>query len=86
MLFWLEGRTLTKGPGEVVFVPRGKEHTFHVVGSQPARFVTMMTPGGFEGFFPAVARGGYRIPEDMPAVAAIAADYSLEFTGPPLKP
>lgn len=83
MLFWLEGRTL-KGPGEVVFVPRGKEHTFHVVGSQPARFVTMMTPEGFEGFFPAVARGGYRT-EDMPAAAAIAADYSLEFTGPTLK-
>lgn len=85
VLFWVDGETFTKGPGDVAFVPRGKEHTFHVVGTEPARLLTMVTPGGFEGFFPKMARGGYRIPDDMPVVAEIAGSYNLEFTGPPLK-
>lgn len=83
--FWLEGQTVTKGAGETMFVPRGKEHTYHVVGPNPARMLVMMTPGGFEAFFVAMAAGTYRIPEDMPKVVETAWTYNLEFTGPPLK-
>jgi Mannose-6-phosphate isomerase len=85
VVFWLEGKTFTKGPGDVVFVPRGKEHTFHVVGREAARLLTILTPGGFEGFFPAVAARNLRIPEDMAEVVQVGAGYNLEFTGPPLK-
>ncbi len=82
--FWLEGQTLLKRAGESVFVPRGKEHTFRVVGSQPSRHVIVLTPGGFEGFFSEMAQGGFRIPEDMEQISASAARHNLRFTGPPL--
>ena len=49
--FWLDGDTFLRGPGEIVFVPRGMEHTFCVAGNEPGRHLTILTPGGFEGFF-----------------------------------
>lgn len=82
--FWQEGRTSHHGPGEVVFIERGREHTFRIIGEMPARMVTVMTPGGFDGFFAEMADGQYRIPQDMAQIAAIGAKYNLEFTGPPL--
>ena len=73
-----------RGDGETAFIPRGTEHTFKVVSSQPCRHFVILTPAGFEGFFAEMAQAGYRIPEDMEAVNRIAADYHLSFTGPPL--
>lgn len=84
VLFWLEGESAIKGPGEVVFVARGREHTFQVVSDRPARMLTLLTPGGFEGFFGEMARNGYRIPEDMKEVTAVGERYGVRFTGPPL--
>ena len=82
--FWLEGQTFTKRAGESVFVPRGREHTFRVVGDQPSRHIIILTPGGFESFFAEMAQGGFRIPEDMEQIGASAARHSLRLTGPPL--
>ncbi len=82
--FWLEGESLVRGPGETVFVPRGKEHAFRVISDVPARHLVILTPGGFEGFFAEMAAGGFRIPEDMEAVAESGARHHLSFTGPPL--
>ncbi|MGR3714591.1 MAG: cupin domain-containing protein [Shimia sp.] len=82
--FWLEGDRFTRGPGQTVFVPRGKEHTFRIVSDVPARHLVILTPGGFENFFSEMANGKFRIPEDMPKIEAIAARYKLTFTGPPL--
>jgi quercetin dioxygenase-like cupin family protein len=82
--FWLEGATFNRGPGEAAFIPRGKEHTFRVIGDIPCRHLLILTPGGFEGFFADMARGGYRIPEDMPAIEESAGRHNLTFTGPPL--
>jgi len=82
--FWLEGETVSKGAGETVFVPRGKEHTYHVGGAVPSRHLTILTPGGFEAFFNAMARKQYRVPEDMEAIEACARRYHLTFTGPPM--
>ena len=82
--FWLEGQTYRRGPGETAFIPRGREHTFRVVGDQPSRHLLILTPGGFEGFFAEMARGAFRIPEDMEQVGASAARHNLRFTGPPL--
>ena len=81
--FWLEGQTLLKRAGESVFVPRGREHTFRVVGGQPSRHLIILTPGGFENFFAEMAEGGFRIPEDMEQIGASAARHGLRFTGPP---
>lgn len=82
--FWMDGQRRLEGPGSVVFVPRGTEHTFRVVGDLPARMLTIMTPGGFEGFFAEMAEHNCRIPEDMDRVAAIGTRFGLTFTGPPL--
>lgn len=82
--FWLNGTRFAKAPGQIVFVPKGTEHTFQVVGSRPARMLTILTPGGCEGFFAEMAAGAFRIPQDMTQIVTIAARYHLSFTGPTL--
>lgn len=82
--FHLDGVATTCRSGDAIFVPRGTHHTFCVRGNLPARMLTVMTPGGFEGFFREMAAGAYRIPQDMAQISAIAARYHMEFTGPPL--
>jgi len=80
--FWMEGETFTRGPGETVFIPRGKRHTFRVKGDGPGRNLTVVTPGGFEAFFIDMAAEDLQIPRDMAHIFEVAARYSLEFTGP----
>jgi quercetin dioxygenase-like cupin family protein len=82
--FWVDGATSYRGAGETVFVPRGTEHTFRVIGSQPSRHLVILTPGGFENFFLEMARGQYAIPEDMERITEVATRHHLTFTGPPL--
>jgi quercetin dioxygenase-like cupin family protein len=82
--FWLEGEKFRRGPGQTAFIPRGKNHTFQVVGTGPSRHLVILTPGGFEGFFVDMARGQFRIPKDMPQIMESAAAHNLRFTGPPL--
>lgn len=81
---WLDGEIMIKGPGETAFIPRGREHTFRVIGTQPSRHLVILTPGGFEGFFADMAAGQFRIPEDMDRIEKSAVRHHLEFTGPPL--
>ncbi len=82
--FWMEGKTFHRGPGGTVFIPRGREHTFRVTSDVPSRHLVILTPGGFEGFFFEMAKGGFRIPEDMAEVEESAQRHHLTFTGPPL--
>lgn len=81
---WIEGVEAIAGPGESVFISRGKEHTFKVIGDEPSRHLVILTPGGFEGFFEDMATGECRIPEDMPAIEKSAKLHNMAFTGPPL--
>jgi len=82
--FCLDGEMSIVRAGEAVFVPRGHEHTFRAIGDEPCRHLVILTPGGFEGFFRAMAAGQYRIPEDMAPVQAFAEQYNLSLTGAPL--
>jgi mannose-6-phosphate isomerase-like protein (cupin superfamily) len=80
----LEGRlgaqlgdaTVEAGPGELVRKPRGQEHTFWNAGDEPLRFLEIISPGGFEGYFrelaPLLAAG------DRTRVQEVAARYELE--------
>jgi quercetin dioxygenase-like cupin family protein len=81
---WIDGEEFLAGPGECVFIPRGKSHTFKVVGDEPSRHLVILTPGGFEGFFADMAAGQFQIPDDMPAIEASAQRHNMTFTGPPL--
>lgn len=81
---WIEGREQIATTGQSVFIPRGKAHTFKVVGEEACRHLVILTPGGFEGFFQDMADGRFRIPEDMPAIEESAKRHNMTFTGPPL--
>ncbi|MBR9651180.1 cupin domain-containing protein [Thalassovita aquimarina] len=81
---WIAGRERIAGPGDSMFIPRGTEHTFKVVGDEPSRHLVILTPGGFEGFFADMAAGQYVIPRDMAAIGDAARRHNMSFTGPPL--
>ncbi len=84
--------TFEAGPGSFVFLPRDLPHTFVVEGDEPARMLTLLTPGGTERFF---VDGG-RPPEheglppagppDIERLRRVAAEYGNEIVGPPLQP
>lgn len=82
--FYVDGATFVRGPGESAFVPRGREHTYRVIGDAPGRHLVIFTPGGFEGWFADMSRHQYRIPEDMDLIEASANRFQMFFTGPPL--
>jgi len=65
----LEGRLLVRvgeterlvGPGEFIFLPRGIGHAQSNPGPDPARFLVLVIPAGFEQYFPdleALLEGG----------------------------
>ncbi len=81
---WIEGEEQVAQAGESVFIPRGKEHTFKVTGSEPCRHLVILTPGGFEGFFADMAAGQFKIPDDMTSIEESAKRHNMSFTGPPL--
>lgn len=43
--------TIRVGAGSVVYGPRGIPHTYRNTGDGAGRFLTLITPAGFEGFF-----------------------------------
>ncbi len=81
---WIDGVLSTAGPGQSVFIPRGTEHTFRAIGERPCRHLVILTPGGFEGFFAEMAKGQFRIPQDMEQVVECGMRHNMTFTGPPL--
>lgn len=83
--FQVADETQTVEAGGVAYVPRGEEHTYRIVSEQGGRMLTIVAPGGFEGFFEAVAVEELVIPDDMPRIEQIAEQFNLTFTGPPLQ-
>jgi quercetin dioxygenase-like cupin family protein len=82
-----DGR-FTGGPGSYVFLPRDIPHGFRVVGTSPARFLILVTPGGFEGFVLEMGEpaASLTLPApsapDMNKLTALAAKYRIEILGP----
>ncbi|MGI3901580.1 MAG: cupin domain-containing protein [Janthinobacterium lividum] len=64
--------------GGSIFLPRGIPHRFSNLGDDPARLLVIVTPGGFEGFFGAVADQRVSGPKEL---AGLAATYGLTFLG-----
>ncbi|TIO80279.1 MAG: cupin domain-containing protein [Mesorhizobium sp.] len=80
--FWRAGETFERSAGSMIYIPAGVEHAFIVV--ERARWIAILSPGGLEGFFPTVAAQGLEIPRNLAEIKAIAAQFDMEITGPPL--
>lgn len=88
--FWVGGRVVTAGPGDLAWLPRDVPHTF-MVTSEQARFLLVVEPGGFEDFVRALSVPAERreippasdVPPDMERLVAIAAEHGVEILGPP---
>jgi mannose-6-phosphate isomerase-like protein (cupin superfamily) len=78
--------------GAFVFLPRNVPHSFVVEGDRPARMLTLLSPGGGEGFFidggrPAEADGlPPAAPPDIEALKRVSRLYDSEIIGPPMAP
>jgi quercetin dioxygenase-like cupin family protein len=51
LTFEVDGARHTAGPGTLAFAPRGSHHTLANLGETPARYLLVITPGGFERRF-----------------------------------
>ena len=67
-------------PGDLIFKPRGQWHTFWNAGSEPARVLEIISPGGFEGYFEQLSEllAAEGSPPDPAKVAVIADRFGLE--------
>jgi mannose-6-phosphate isomerase-like protein (cupin superfamily) len=74
--FWCNGVRVELTEGGVICVPRGAEHRFQNIGTSMGRLMVVITPGGFEGFFPAVAREGEA---SMERICQIGEQFNLRF-------
>lgn len=49
--FHLDGHRVVATPGTFLYSPRGQEHSFKTISSQPAKMLCWATPAGIEQFF-----------------------------------
>jgi mannose-6-phosphate isomerase-like protein (cupin superfamily) len=83
------------GPGAIVLAPKGVPHTYRVESAQGGRCLTITVRGDFERFVRAMSRPAERpeLPKSagppsadaIKALTVTAAQYGIEFVGPPLQ-
>jgi quercetin dioxygenase-like cupin family protein len=85
LVFFLDRESIPAGPGDCVFLSKGKPHAFRIE-SPIARALVVIEPAGLEGFFRSL--GEPAGPADLPAeeatvseadVAGFAEIYGLKF-------
>ncbi|MCG6882350.1 MAG: cupin domain-containing protein, partial [Silicimonas sp.] len=59
--------------GEVAYVPKGLDHTFHMIEEAGGKILVIVAPGGFEGFFSATK--DLKMPDDIDKMNAISAEF-----------
>lgn len=71
---------VTGGPGAYVWKPRDQWHTFWNAGTTELRFIELLLPGGFDGYFerlsPMLAAAGGA---DPAAINRLADEYGIAF-------
>lgn len=90
LTFWVGGQVIQAPAGSFVYGPRDIPHTFEVA-SDEARFLLVTEPAGFEAFMRTVAQPAQALtippppsePPDPQRLATVAAEYGIEFLGPP---
>jgi mannose-6-phosphate isomerase-like protein (cupin superfamily) len=67
------------GPGDLVLKQRGVPHAFWNAADEPARLLEVITPGGFEEYFSALAEVlAVDGPPDLSRLVEIAARFGLD--------
>jgi quercetin dioxygenase-like cupin family protein len=78
--FVVNGEFYDAEAGSAVFLPRGTEHTFTVVGDKPGKHWALVTPGGFDRFYSRCGEVfGIPGPPDFAKINAIAAEHGYHF-------
>jgi mannose-6-phosphate isomerase-like protein (cupin superfamily) len=66
------------GPGAYVYKPRRQWHTFWNAGDEELRFIELIFPGGFEGYFEKLSALFATEGVNPEKIAPLAAQYGLE--------
>ncbi|GFE67072.1 cupin domain-containing protein [Litoreibacter roseus] len=82
--FHCDGEETVAGPGTTALIPAGARHAFRGIGPGISRVLVMLVAGKGEGFFRDVETEGLSPKNGMPRINEIAAEYSVEFVGPPI--
>ena len=69
---------MTLGAGSFVLVPPETVHTFWNPSDRPVRFLSLMSPGGFEQYFRDLRDAFGDGPPDVERIGEIAARYDVE--------
>ena len=68
------------GPGDVVFAPRGVPHEHRRAAPREGRFLTLVSPPGFEGFFRELAEAELRGDRMEESYALVSERYGITWT------
>src|SRR5215207_10045202 len=79
-------REVVLGAGGYITKPRGELHAMWNAGKTPARMIEIISPAGFEHLFREVADLAAAGPPPFDQLAALAANYGLEFGDAPWLP
>ena len=79
LTLFLPDREIELDPGDFVLAPHGVPHAYRA-GPEPARWLVVSSPPGFEGFVREVAALDEITPDVLDATAA---GYDIEILGPP---
>ena len=81
--------TFRASAGSFVYLPKGIRHAYKNVGTGPARFLTLIVPGGLEKFFEEVDKPGTDLStpppfeeEDIERFLALVPRYGAEILSP----
>lgn len=88
--FVLEGKIEVQCNGRAVllekdgsaFLPRAIPHSYRNPGNEPARYLVLITPGGFEKYLEELAALPKNQPPAPETLVAMGKRYGLEFPGP----
>ena len=76
------GKTFTAAKGATVVLPQGVPHSYRNPGAVPAKYLVLVQPAGFEGFFAEAAKLPADRPPDLAQLAAIGQKFGLELLPP----
>lgn len=79
----VEDSVMTGSAGSVMLAPRGSVHSLSNGGTEPARFIVVLTPPGFERFWREIAELQARLggPPDPETVMALPRKYHMTTGG-----